>query len=480
MERWASAIEMVPPQNLEAEQATLGSMMIDPGALLKGLELLNPDDFYRPNHSEIFEAMAHMAQNGVPVDMRTLPEELRKREQLDAEYLFALVESVPTAANVEHYAKIVLNKSLLRKLIAAGTELIGSAQQEDDTPQAILERHQQTIMNLTVRRGRDMRSVSDIAHEWYRGLQDIEDGKTPPRTPFALGSLTRIFKGGLRPGDLYIVGAGTSHGKSVVIADLLRGARKNLEPAALFSCEMPDTDYFSRLMCAEYRIDSDLLDSPGIPFDQVSKAMENLDKWDFKVQDYAPSMSELEAKLRRWALQHAKEGRAICAVDYAGLIKRARGVEHENAETGRIFQALKDLAMALKIKIITASQVRKQPATLRTGETPDTSAMTPWTAPYPKLEDLYGSQEISASADGVIILYNPQDAPCDDDGKRLAFMHIAKFRQGKPGAKFAVWFTPKYTRFDDCDMTFECCPPEPEQPRVRQWRQESWTQAYDS
>ncbi|MHB9038558.1 MAG: DnaB-like helicase N-terminal domain-containing protein, partial [Armatimonadota bacterium] len=128
MERIASAIDKIPPQNLEAEQSTLGSMMIERSALEKALEILRAEDFYRPAHQEVFDALISLMERDEPADLITLQEELRKRGKLDdvggTEYLMALVDSVPTAANLEYYAHIVEKKSILRKLISAGTQII--------------------------------------------------------------------------------------------------------------------------------------------------------------------------------------------------------------------------------------------------------------------------------------------------------------------------------------------------------------------
>ena len=172
MERVASAIERVPPQNLEAEQSTLGSMMIESTALEKGMEILRPEDFYRPAHQLVFDALISLSERDEPADLITLQEELRKREKLEdcggTEYLMALVDTVPTAANIEHYARIVERKSVLRKLIAAGTEIIGLAQTEDENVDAVTDRAEQLIFGVAQRRiGEYFRPITPLVMQTW-------------------------------------------------------------------------------------------------------------------------------------------------------------------------------------------------------------------------------------------------------------------------------------------------------------------------
>ena len=144
MERLVNAVERVPPHNLDAEQSALGSMMLERSALEKAQEILSEEDFYRPAHQQVFDALVSLSEKDEPADLITLQEELRSRGKLDGvggtEYLMSLVESVPTAANVEYYARIVEQKSVLRKLIAAATEIIGLAQNEDDEIDNVTDR----------------------------------------------------------------------------------------------------------------------------------------------------------------------------------------------------------------------------------------------------------------------------------------------------------------------------------------------------
>lgn len=146
----------LPPQNLEAEQSTLGSMMLERSALEKGMEILTAEDFYRPTHQEVFDSLLSLAERNEPVDLITLQEELRRRGKLEScggtEYLMALASSVPTAAHVEYYAKIVEQKSILRRLIAAGTEIIGLAHSEEEDIEAITGRAEQLVFGVGQRR----------------------------------------------------------------------------------------------------------------------------------------------------------------------------------------------------------------------------------------------------------------------------------------------------------------------------------------
>ncbi len=177
MERVASALGRVPPQSIEAEQSTLGSMMIERSALNKGMEILRPEDFYRPAHQEIFDALLTLAERKEPCDLITMQEELRKRGKLEdcggTEYLMALVDTVPTAANVEHYARIVEQKAILRGYIAAGTAICGMAQYDEDEIDIdeLSDRVENTVKSIGERRS----SPLDILR-----LEDLLDGDIPP------------------------------------------------------------------------------------------------------------------------------------------------------------------------------------------------------------------------------------------------------------------------------------------------------------
>ena len=467
-ERMASAIDKIPRQNLEAEQSTLGSMLIEREASLKGLEMLHASDFYRPAHQEVFEAIAALIARDEPTDMILTQEELRKREKLDdiggTEYLMALVDTVPTAANIEHYANIVLKMSALRKLVSVGTQMVGMAQNYDgDDPREIVDAMLPDIRAIGEGRGVGLVGVSDVAVEWMQGLQDIENGVVPIKAGFTLKSLNRSFRGGAVPGDLVVIGAGTSQGKSILLNDMIRKACMDNIPTCLFTCEMTNTQYFARTVSAHSGIDLESFDpliedgqSPDIPFDAISEALGPVTKWDLSMQDRCPNIEELERRIGSWADSRRKKQRSgLAVIDYAGLIRRNCRPEAENVETGRIIEKLKDIALSNKIICATASQLRKEIAGQRKAKTYDTWFMSVDSVPFPTLDDLIGSSAIQNSADKVVMVFNPNDAKLNESGIRPAFFKISKYRNGRSGHKITTFFEAKYTRFVDCDWRYE-------------------------
>jgi len=461
-------IDCIPPQSIDAEQGVLGSMMIEREACLKGMEILRAEDFYRPTHQEVFDALAAMIARDEPADMLTLAEELRRRDKLDdtggVEYLMALVESVPTAANIEHYARIVQRKSELRKLMSAGTQMVGMAQNYDgDDPREIVDAMLPRIRAIGDGRGVGLVKVTEVASEWMRGLQDIENGVVPIKAGFTLSSLNRAFRGGAVPGDLIVIGAGTSQGKSILLNDMIRKACRDDIPTCLFTCEMTNAQYLARTISAQGGIELEAFDpmiedgqSPDIPFRDISNTLGEVANWDWSLQDRCPSIEELERRISAWADSRRKKQRSgLAVIDYAGLIRRNCRPEAENVETSRIIEKLKGIALDNKIICATASQLRKEIAGQRKARIFDTWRMAMDTVPFPTLDDLIGSSAIQNSADKVVMVFNPNDATLNESGVRPAFLKISKYRNGRSGSKITVFFEAKYTRFVDCDWRYE-------------------------
>ncbi|MCL5102564.1 MAG: replicative DNA helicase [Armatimonadetes bacterium] len=401
MERLASAIDKVPPQNLEAEQSTLGSMMIERMALEKGLEMLRAEDFYRPNHQEIFDALTSLSERDEPADLITLQEELRKRGRLEdcggTEYLMALADAVPTAANVEHYAKIVEQKSILRKLIAAGTEIIGMAQHEDEEVDVITDRAERLIFGVAQRRlGEYFRPITPLVMQTWEWIDRRYHDKGEA-SGVATG-YTRLdhMTSGLQPGDFVIIAARPSMGKTALALNIATNAAlKSKQTVALFSIEMSAEQLVQRMVCSQARANAHRLRTgyfQDAEWDRLAKASSEL--WDAPMYiDDTTDLTALamRAKCRRLKAEH---GLGLVVVDYLQLMRSNRNIENRVQEISEIARSLKSLGRELKVPVIALSQLSR--------------AVERREDKRPMLSDLRESGSIEAEADMVMLLFRPE------------------------------------------------------------------------
>ncbi len=401
MERAAAIVGRVPPQNIEAEQSTLGSMMIERTALEKGLEILQSEDFYRPAHQEIYDAMAALAERDEPCDIITLKEELRKRGKLEecggTEYLMSLVESVPTAANIEYYARIVEQKSILRKLIAAGTEIIGMAQNEEEDIDSITDRAERLIFGVAQRRiGEYFRPITPLVMqtwEWIdRRYHDKGEASGVPTGFVKLDHMTS----GLQPSDLIIIAARPSMGKTALALDIaVNAATQSKQTVAIFSLEMSAEQLVQRMMCAKARANAHRLRTGYFQddeWDRLAKAASVL--WDAPIYiddstDMTPLM--MRAKCRRLKAEH---GLGLVVIDYLQLMRSQKGLDNRQQEISEIARGLKGLARELKVPVLALSQLSRAPEKREDKR--------------PMLSDLRESGSIEAEADLVMLLFRPE------------------------------------------------------------------------
>jgi len=432
--------------------SVLGAMMIDPNALIQGLTITEKSDYYRPTHQDIYESLLNLFERKEPVDLITLQEELRRVHKLEecggTEYLMALVDSVPTSANVVYYANIVRQKAIARKHMELGVELISWASNEEPD---IESRAVQGLLDIKAQAKYQARHVNDVIDTLSKSLEARERGETPPRVPFSLSQLTKALKGGPAMGDLVVVGADTSHGKTILLTDLAKQGLKAGVEVLLVTLEMTDEQYLTRFMCSNKRIDSAAMEAAEIPWSEIALGFN--DFFDSKLTFWEKhlSITELELQTQRWLLEKGCTGNGLLVLDYAGLLKREGRYGDENSEVGDRVRRLKALAKDNRIVVATASQFRKEIAGTRKPRSVDTLNMDCKQVPFATLDDLIGSSEIRSSADIVLIGYNPPEAVLNEQEMTKAFWLIAKHRNGKAGGRYAVWFEPKYTLFTDID-----------------------------
>lgn len=430
--------ERVPPHNIEAEQSTLGSMMLEPEALHAAQTIVAEADFYRPTHQTIYDVLVTLAARDEPVDIITVTEELRRRGKLDdcggVEYLMSLVNSVPTAANVEHYARIVEQKSVLRKLIAAGTQVQAAAYREQADAADVLMR---SAIELCGTRHSRMRRAAEIVNESWDRFSGYQNGRGAMGLRFGIRSLDTMLHG-VGPGELVVIGGRPSQGKTVLLCHLFEQAAIAGAVPLLFSAEMTTAEVMERIICMRAHVDSnDARDNKltGDEWDRIAAEHARLADCQFLVDEFPGSLTQLCAKSRRAKLS---DNVGIILIDYWQLIRCDVRAGNRDEQMGIIGEALKNLAKELGVPVVIASQLN------RNIERRDDK--------MPQLADLRDGGNQEGHADKVVLIYNPLPAdyrPGDKLEARRAKLIVAKYRGGRIGT-LDVWFTPYWTRFDDC------------------------------
>ena len=400
MERIAAAVDKVPPQNLEAEMSALGSMMIERSALEKGLEMLRPEDFYRSAHQQIFDALSSLSERDEPADLITLQEALRARNKLDecggTEYLMALVDSVPTAANLEHYSRIVEHKSILRKLIAAGTAIIGLAQNEDEDIDDATDRAEQLIFGVAQRRiGEYFCPITPLVMQTWEWIDRRYHDKG--ETSGIATGFTKLdhMTSGLQASDLIIIAGRPSMGKTALALDIaVHAACKGKETVAIFSIEMSAEQLVQRMVCAAARANAHRLRTGYFQDEEWNRlAKASSDLWDAPIYiDDTTDITALgmRAKCRRLKAEH---GLGLVIVDYLQLMRSRKDMDNRQQEISEIVRSLKGLARELKVPVIAMSQLSRAPEKREDKR--------------PMLSDLRESGSIESEADLVALLFRP-------------------------------------------------------------------------
>jgi len=355
------AVCRVPPHSIDAEQAALGSMMIEERALLRGIEMLSPDDFYRPVHAEIFRVLMSLADRGEPSDIITVQNELRSRNRLDecggTEYLITLVESVPTAANLEYYAGIVRWKSMLRKIITVSTEMAAAAYEEQED---VVERFASRALELTSQHEcTDLVRVGDLIHDHIRLLE--ERNKTASTRLFGTGIPSLDKACGKLGESLYWVmkgrrGSGKTHWG---IYEVYRCVRYGGRAAAIYSLEMSKHQVLDRLMACFSDLNSRMFRHVrDDDWNVVVDAANRLYDAPIYICDSRKTVAQMYAACKRLKMQHVDL--ALVVVDYAELIKPPPGRWSREDELAEISDALGQMSKELDLTVLLLSQVNKR------------------------------------------------------------------------------------------------------------------------
>ncbi len=434
-------LRRVPPQNLEAESSVLGGILLENDAINVVLELLRTGDFYRESHRKIFRAMIELADRSEPVDIITLSECLKNRGELEAvggsAYLASLNDFVPTAANISYYARIVREKSILRHLINAATEVATKGYDGTGNVEELLDSAERAIFDITEQRIKgSFVKVGDMMKDSIKMVEKLFERKT------MITGVPTGFKdfdtktAGLQPADLIIVAARPGMGKTAFSLNIASHAAFSGYGVAVFSLEMAKEQLALRLLCSEARVDNSKVRTGYLSdrdFPKLATAAGRLhDALIFIDDTPAISVLELRAKARRIARDREKK-LGLIIVDYLQLMRGTGAAQNREQEISEISRSLKALAKELNVPVLAVSQLNRR--------VEDRNDKTP------QLSDLRESGAIEQDADVIAFIYREAAYnPKSDDN--TATITIAKQRNG-PTGDLTLTFLREFTRFED-------------------------------
>jgi replicative DNA helicase len=438
----------VPPQNIEAEESVLGAMLVAEQTLTRVIDevKLNAGDFYLDKHKAIFGCVYSLYEASKPVDELSVTEALVQRNEIEEaggkHYVSELAAKVPAAGNAKHYAEIVQQNSLLRRLLGAGQQIQGWVHERDGQPRELSERAEKLLFDVAHKeQASDFRLLSEILHDEVDRLEKLSTGELEMTgTPSGFRDLDAIT-GGFQPGNLIIVAARPAMGKSALVANIAENVTmKHSRPVAFFSLEMSEVELAQRFIACRARISGDKLRKGQVrqkDWPKVVRACNELEQAPLWFDDSSDlGILDLRAKARRLHAQAQDQGGlGLIIVDYIQLMRaddhRANRVE----QVGQMSRGLKILARELEVPVLAISQLSRAP-----------EQRSP---PKPMLSDLRESGNLEQDADLVAFLYredyyrDPEDEP---DG--LADVIVAKHRNGPIGSQKLV-FLDRYPKFAD-------------------------------
>ena len=431
----------IPPQNLEAEQSVLGGILIENQAINKVMEILTPDDFYRDGHRKIYAALIDLSERDEPADLITITNELRKKDQLDAiggaSYLASLIDSVPTAANIEYYARIVREKAVLRKLIETSTEIITQSYQDRGDVENFLDEAEKAIFEISERRVRPaFYSIREVVKDSLDTISRLYEKKELiTGIPSGFKELDKMTAG-FQPSDLVIVAGRPSMGKTAFCLNVAQyAAIERKTPVAIFSLEMSKEQLVLRMLCSQSQVEGTRLRTGFLhesDWTKLTLAAGTLYEAPIFIDDTAAlSVLELRAKARRLKAEHRL---GLLVIDYLQLMKGRARVESRQQEISEISRSLKALAKELNIPIIAVSQLSRKTEE-RTGN-------------RPQLSDLRESGAIEQDADVILFLFREEIYNRQEENQGKAELIIGKQRNG-PIGKVDLAFIDRFTTFKD-------------------------------
>ena len=441
-----SMMDRVPPHNTEAEASVLGAIFLEPQALITASEILIADDFYHIAHQKIFQTMLNLSDQGISIDFVTVTEELSAKKELEdvggLSYITELTNAVPTAANISHYAKIVEEKAILRRLIRVASKIADDGYTREDEVEVLLAEAEKKMLEVSNRKNAgDFKHVKDVLVQTFDNIEQLQarDGDVTG-IPTGFRDLDKMTAGFQR-NDLIIVAARPSVGKTAFALNVAQSvAVKARENVAIFSLEMGADQLVMRMLCAEGNIDAQRLRTGALETEDWGKltmAMGSLSNSGIYIDD-SPGvrMADIRAKCRRLAKEH---GLGMILIDYLQLILGSgKPGENRQQEVSEISRSLKGLARELQVPVIALSQLSR--------------GVEQRQDKRPMMSDLLESGSIEQDADIVAFLYRDDYYNKESESKDIIEIIIAKQRNGPTGT-VSLAFRKEYNKFLNLEFT---------------------------
>lgn len=431
---------VTPPNSPEAEKSVLGAMLQDTNAVLQAVEQLKPDDFYQPQHRELFSAMLDLNAAQKPIDLVTVSTELTRRGTMDGiggtSYLVDLISYVPTTVNVRTYITLILEKSTLRKLIHAGQQITQECYQQQVSLQETLSHAEKSIFDIVMNRteGESLKHIREVLMNTYEQIEELA------RHP---GEMTGVPTGfidldnlltGMHGGELILIGARPSMGKTSFAMNIASHASIYAgKSVAVFSLEMPREQIAMRVLCSDARVDMQKVRKGLLGSDdwiRLAKALGPMSNAPMYIDDTAGiTPTQLRSRCRRLMMEHKLD---LIVLDYLGLMHADGRVESRQLEVAEISRQLKAIALELKVPLIACAQLSR--------------ANKDRIDKRPILSDLRDSGSIEQDADVVMFLHREEYYNHDTEDKNIGEVIIAKQRNGPLGTVKLAWLS-EYTTF---------------------------------
>ena len=437
------ALHKIPPQNLEAEESVLSAILLDNNTLLDVLEVLEPEDFYRSAHAKMFAAISELFTRSEPVDLVTLANILKEKDQLEeiggATYLAKLVDTAPLAVNAQHYARIIHDKAALRALIERANEISTKCFEDSGEVDDVIDFAERAVFEIAGNKNKkSVYPLSDIIGHSLNALEERQGNKTLVTGVSTGFSRLDNLTSGLQNSDLILLAARPSMGKTALALNIARNAAIDAgTPVAVFSIEMSKEQLSMRLLCAEARIDSSRLRSGFFSREDwvsLTNAAEVLSDSEIYIDD-SPDLTamSIRAKARRLKMD---KNIGLVIIDYVQLMKGRASAERRDLEISEISRSLKALAKELDIPVMALSQLNR-----KLEERHDKR---------PQLSDLRESGALEQDADVVAFIYRDEVYNKDENNpnKGTAELLLKKQRNG-PTGDIKLAFISTYTRFED-------------------------------
>ena len=430
------------PWSQEAEQAVLGAMILDQDAALKAAELIDHSMFYKEAHRRLFRAMVALTEQRVVIDHVTLRDELSRRNELELvggmEYLAEVVDAVATAANLEHHAKIVKDKGILRRLIEASTQTVTEAYEARLSTGELVDHAEARIFRIAQeRRAEGFIRIKEMLWPTMERIESLQkSGKSVTGIPSGFTDLDEMTSG-FQKTELVIVAARPSMGKTAFCLNIATQAAVEGHGVAVFSLEMSKDALVQRMLCAEARVDSQAVRRGMLKdrdFTNLARAAGVMQQCPIWIDD-TPALTLLEMRSKARRLK-AESDLGLVIVDYLQLMRSPEYAENRVQEVSDISRSLKALARELEVPVMALSQLSRA-SEQRGGDR------------RPQLSDLRDSGAIEQDADVVIFIHRPEYYDREDESKKgVAEIIMAKNRNG-PTGDLTLRFTREYTRFDN-------------------------------